>query len=246
VSGAICAVRGGWLLGLSQGATQLVASAGGWRADTLSVTVVDPAPRLELSEDWESGILPDRWQTFGVPEPILVGKEGRTGSVGFRANGDDRFESGVITRRTFSSHKGLTIDFWARGEFFTPWPSWQYLMVGVTGEPLSSFVGDGPLPLVAPMFDIHNVGEGLPPALVVAGRTADVRSVLDPARWHRFTFQVLPLGETELWVDGSFLWRVPSGVDLPEDVRVVLQGRATHGPVVHDDVKVYEGIVLRR
>jgi len=57
--------------------------------------------------------------------------------------------------------------------------------------------------------------------------------------------EVLPNGETQLWVDGRFLWREQGASPPPPDVRVVLFGRASAAPVLYDDVRVYEGILLR-
>jgi len=69
---SICEVRNAWLHGLADGRTVLVASAGGWHADTLGVQIRNAAPRLVLDEDWEHGLGSARWLSFGNPAPIIL------------------------------------------------------------------------------------------------------------------------------------------------------------------------------
>jgi hypothetical protein len=209
------------------------------------VDVVDASPRIELEEDWEAGLDAALWQAFGDPLPRIVPEAGRGGSAGFQANGDDDWYSGVVSRRTFSIRRGLTLEFWGRGRFDTPWLSWQWLVAGLTGEPLGGFIGDGPHPAVPVSVSIQSGTRGRPPQITSRGRDTPASILIDDlAGWHRFTIQVFPQGDLELWIDGRFASREPAA-PLPEEVRIMLAGRATHGPVIHDNITVYEGILLR-
>ena len=246
LSREVCTVRNGWLHGRTEGRTSLIASAGGWRADTVSVQVLDATPKLDLAEGWEGGIDATRWKMFGDPAPLIVPHAGRSGSEGFQANGDGEWDSGVVSRSVFSTHRGLSLEFWGRGAFDTPYPSWQWLRAGLTSDALTAFTRDGPSPTVPIQVTLENDTPGHSARLSTTGRAGPARSVLaDLGAWHRYTLQVFPDGDAELWVDGRFLWREHDASPLPSDVRVVLYGRASAAPVIYDEVRVYEGILLR-
>lgn len=246
VSEAVCDVRDGWLHGRAVGRTSLVASAGGWRADTLAVEVVSGAPALTFSEDWEHGIAPGVWKAFGEPAAILVPGRGRGGSVGFQANGDGQWNSGVITRRSFPTVHGLSVDFWGRGEFDgVPWPSWEWLDAGFTPDSTGAFNGAGPFPHLPLELSVVNGLRGTPATIAAGGKETSAASVLgDTDAWHRYTVQLLPDGAGEVWVDGRRFWHGTAFSPVPSALHVVIQGRATAGPVIDDDVRVYEGVLL--
>ncbi len=225
-----------------QGSTQVVADVRGWRADTLAFSVVETSPRQLLGEDWESGLDPEVWHTFGEPSPVVLDELGFRGSRGFQSNGDDSEESGVVSRASFPLGRGLTVELWGRGEFDPTWPSWQYLQVGVTQSPPEEFNGNGPHPLRPLLFQISGEGRDSPTFLSFGPFRIRESEYWDPKAWHCYAIQVLPSGETELWVDGHQLLQNPSQLPVRDSVRLVLEGRASHGPVIHDEVLVWGGL----
>ena len=66
-------------------------------------------------EDWENGINTNRWKLWGAPLPVIRDGEGRNGSKGFDANGDQTGSSGATTYRTFDLTQCPILEFRARG-----------------------------------------------------------------------------------------------------------------------------------
>lgn len=89
------------------GAVTIVATAGGWRSDSVRIQIGSAASRLVLSEDWRKGI-DSAWVAFGTPAPIVV----RTDSGIYLApNGDSTYSSGVFTRMSLPVHDGLGVEY---------------------------------------------------------------------------------------------------------------------------------------
>lgn len=241
----VCGVdESGQVVGRGPGHTHLVADLGGWRADTVEVRVVDGAPSLVLAEDWERGLDSESWMSFGEPRPSVVEGVGRDGTRGWLSNGDAKFSSGVVGTTALPWRDGIALEFWARGAFDTPAGSHQGWGVGFTTDAPPDVPGDV---AVGEMGSV-GVGSGTPdrrPALTFQGRTLSPSSSWDPAAWHRYTLQLLPDARCELWIDGVRRFQEPCGVPTREHVRVVLRGRATHAPVVLDDVEVWTGVRRR-
>jgi len=173
--------------------------------------------------------------------------EGLRGSAAFQANGDDRWDSGVVSRRTFSTRRGITLEFWGRGTFDTPWPSWQGLRAGLSRADLASFTDDGPVPAMSAGLEVDRGLRGTVAQLSEIGRGVPVGSVFeDLTEWHQFALEAFPSGNVELWMDGRLAWSGAGAAPLPSAVRIVLCGRATNAPVLHDNVRVYEGLVFGR
>ena len=95
------------LIPVRPGRTRLTVSAGGWRVDTAVVRVVPHRDSTILSTDWSQGI-PPAFVPFGVPAPSIV-TDG-TGHPAFWTGGDGNYESGVLSRATFSAAAGLGME----------------------------------------------------------------------------------------------------------------------------------------
>jgi len=245
----VCRVRGEQVHGLAVGSASLIAHVGGWRADTVAIEVLDPTPSLALEENWERGIDSDAWRSFGSPSPITLPGEGVAGSTGFQANGDDSWSSGVVSHRSFSARRGLTVEFWGRGEFHTPWPTWQWLNVGLTDAEPTEFLGESPVPPIQFYIALETEPEGRANLSIGGMQSPEIpleEIMDDTSGWHHFALQIFPHGRKEVWLDGELLRAEDNTPPLPPDLRLVVYGRATDGPVIHDDVKVYEGIVYGR
>jgi hypothetical protein len=234
----------GYLRGLSPGETQLIADVGGWRADTLAVRVLDGTPHLVLSEDWEAGIDRSEWRSFGSPSPLVKEGVGRGWSRGFIANGDAKFGSGVAFATPIPWQEGLTVEWWARGEFKAEWPSFQGWSVVLAEAPPLETGSDTPVRSIETVA----VGNGSPdhgPQLEFGGYKLKPSAEWDPAEGHQYAFQLLPDTRCELWIDGVRRFQAQCRRPPTDQVWLVLSGRATNGPVVHDDVAAWTGVRWR-
>ncbi len=101
----------GFVRGRRPGTTALVASAGGFRADTGAVIVTAAAIDTLLDEDWTLGLDTTRWMPFGFPRPVVVLDALSDGRPAFLSNGDYNHASGVVS----------TARFQVGDDGFTPW-----------------------------------------------------------------------------------------------------------------------------
>lgn len=242
---SICRIAdGSRLLALAPGDTWLVADLGGWRADTVAVRILDGTPSMELEESFEGGIDRQRWRAIGDPPPYVGKGLGRDGSVGFVGNGDAKFGSGVVSVASFAWRRGLAVEFWARGAFDTGWPSFQGWDVFLAPAPPAPGEGDVATESIV-TAQVGNGGADRRPMLRFQGAQVEPLAGWDPGAWHHYGIQLLPDARCELWVDGA-RQRVTSCLPPRSDrVWVALTGRATHAPVVHDDVRVWTGVRWR-
>lgn len=256
------------------GEAVVVASAGGWRADTVRISVRDPEVRdnpVLLSERWTAGIRADRWAIFGEPRPEVkrlrppdAPPDGEAAASGPRAetkppgtapvtsppaafvnNGDENFDSGVVSRRRFDLSRGLTIEFPASLPFSGR--RYESLMVGLTTEVPRS---------VKPRVTL--AGSPLADLALVKLARVDARSRLwirdlghlllpqtaEPGAWHRYALQLEPDGTVSWVVDGRIRWRSDGPVlaDRPDSARVVLGGRSLHADLLMGPVTVRRGV----
>ena len=86
---------------------------------------------------------------------------------------------------------------------------------------------------------------GAPVALVSGGFVLEESAEWNPKEWHHYVLQILPNGDCEIWLDGERLFVSPGMVTDAANLWVVLQGRASHAPTLHDDVRVWEGLRYR-
>jgi hypothetical protein len=105
------------------GAVTIVATAGGWRSDSVQIQIGPAASRLVLRETWRQGI-DSAWVAFGTPAPLVV----RTDSGSYLApNGDSTYLSGVFMRRLLPVSEGLGVEYLAS----VPLNNYQWQILGV-------------------------------------------------------------------------------------------------------------------
>jgi len=230
--------------GVSEGVTHLVAALGGWRADTVVVRVSSAKPITLLEESWEGGLNPQLWNSVGDPQPEVRLGLGRDGSKGFVAGGDRNLSSGVVSVMGYDWTGGLTVEAWGTGEFEPPeWPSFQAFGLGLNFESHPPSASDSPLGL-GPRITIGRDQPLMPATLTFGGPVID-SSGWDSGEWHLYALQVRPTGVCEAWVDGELWARRVCSRPPSDSVWVVLDGRSTHEPVVHDDVRISRGLRWR-
>lgn len=89
------------------GRTWIIATAGGWRTDSVPVQIEAPSSATAFAESWgDSGLT--GWVQHGFPLPT-VGL-GPDGIPGFLNNGDSQFDSGAFSRFTLDGARGGGIE----------------------------------------------------------------------------------------------------------------------------------------
>ncbi len=117
----------GLLLGHRPGQVTARLSAGGWRTDSVLLTVRANQRDTLFSETWSRGISAT-WMRFGEPGPIII-DEG-AGRLAFSTNGDGRFHSGAVTEASYATSTGLSLTT----DISTPitFHQWQELEIMMT------------------------------------------------------------------------------------------------------------------
>lgn len=268
--GAARVEEDGTVQALGPGEARAVASVGGWRADTVRITVRETevrSPPPVLSERWTEGIREDRWVAFGRPAPAVERLRPPSGSppgasgpgpgaateadaadgpaAAFVSNGDANFDSGVVSRQTFDLTRGLTVAFRARLPFSGK--RYEALRVGIVRRPPPSpgmygRFGGGDLGDLATVTLSRVDAE---PRIRLPGRVAaDLPALEAPERWHRYALQLEPDGRVSWVVDGRIRWRSSGPVlaDRPDSARVALGGRSLHADLLVGPVTVRRGV----
>ncbi|MFW6193651.1 MAG: TolB family protein, partial [Gemmatimonadota bacterium] len=253
-----------------EGEARLVASAGGWRADTLHLASVPLRARDDLpvvfEEDWETGISQGVWRVEGTPEPYVTPVATQVASASprpaasgvgaaaaeagppspppvdraFVSNGDENYGSGIVTRDPLELNEGVTLSFRASLPF-DPGAPYQALKVGLRSA--ASEPAD-PAVRLNP-GDLLQVGLSSTDRHVRVSGTG-VRDSLPapprPDRWHRYALQVSPDGRASLVRDDTLVWRSgPGFVRVDEPVRLVLGGRSVGIETLVGPVRVHAG-----
>jgi DNA-binding SARP family transcriptional activator len=240
---AVCTVsESGQVVGVGPGETQVIADLQGWRADTVAIRVADGTPRRVLHEDWQQGIDPARWRAFGDPRPVAPEGIGRGGSRGLNPNGDAKYGSGVVSLTPVDWRRGITVEFWARGDFDAPWPSFQGWEVTLLDGVPPDVEGDVRLPAAVASVQVSSGTPDRQPALRFGSYTLRESGTWSAGKWHRYRLRVFPDLRCELWIDEVRGIEVECGRPLGGQVWVCLSGRASHAPVVIEDVEVWEGV----
>lgn len=237
--------EGGFVVGRSPGTTRLVASAGGFRADTVDVSVSFAAIDTLFYDGWAAGLDTTRWQLYGKPRPRVV----RQSSVGrgpaFVNAGDYNHTSGAMSTSRFgAAPDGITVevDGWL-GFTGTHWQNWSVDLFADTLQPLQA---EGP-----PSGPVAIGLEGPSPTLVGPRLTAcDVVAIWGAERlrwltsqWHRLAIQLRPDGIAECYMDGQLL----GTQELPAALKnrrfaIMLAGRMENTVLYHGRVLVTRGL----
>ncbi|MGQ0812951.1 MAG: hypothetical protein ACT4O1_00605 [Gemmatimonadota bacterium] len=234
------------------GVAKVVASAGGWRADTLTILVTAPRTKLLFEETWETGLDTVRWKLYGSPLPTVVSRQANNV---FRNNGDDHYPSGAVTNSRFNLAGGITFEWRQK----TPITGlyWQEIWIDFTEAAAESFVtGEGdPFPgtparitIRAPIPVYHPTNPKLQASCETDFRTWNemenypVR--LQDSTWHDFAFQLHPDGRCELIVDGQIIvsHATPLFVDPQKQYSLSVGGRTYKTDILIDDIRLWRGI----
>jgi DNA-binding SARP family transcriptional activator len=231
----------GFVRGRRGGSTLLVASAGGFRADTIQVGVSFAPLDTLFMEDWANGIDPSKWTSFGTPRSFVVARAGPAGRSAFLSNGDYNHGSGVLSRARFEvGAAGLTLE--AEGRLPFTGGHWQIWQAGLTDPPPKLEIEE-----YAPGYHRLDVS-GISPTernhSWTCGRgKAEWRSEGKAPPWHRFTIQVRPDGITECYLDGRVLYRdtIPA-VGRISPLVIMLRGHSVNAKIYHGRLVLTRGL----
>lgn len=225
------------------GRARLIASARGWRADTLAVVSIPLVKHGDLepifSEDWTAGLDTSRWIGFGEPAPFARPNGGPDGAGAFGNNGDAHFASGAISRQTFAPESGFAIEAFGRMPF-TGKVAQRFAIALYPPEPDDSTGWIGTRPLLE--FQVRGRASDEPASAWVA--TRDARSPVPfptrPEAWHAYTLQVTPEGIVELVIDSTLHWRSAWRIPTLSPIRAGLGYQSFETRILHGPVKVYQ------
>lgn len=116
---------------------------GGGASDFLA-----PEPQtIVFQENWESGLDPAKWKSWGTPLPAINNGGGFGGGNAIDTEGDGSYESGVTTYQNFDLNRPTVLEFKALGT--SSELNWQLLWVGFSRETAASYTGTTTQPPVA-------------------------------------------------------------------------------------------------
>lgn len=224
------------------------ASAGGWRAASVALTVREPNWKTVLGERW-TGDLEGQWMPFGVPRPVIT--SGPRGVRSFWHHGDSTYHSGAYSRRQLDARQGLGMET----RISTPVDALQWQMQAVAldatfgpnvgtwdhvtgGWPQSQ---DGEPRSCGFQYPQADGFENLYRAGTRAGPIA-IDSTLRTGRWYTIRLQIFPDGRCGVGIDGRAIVRSELALALDRPFRVVLYGKSVQTRMLVGPVEVWEGV----
>lgn len=222
------------------GTTWLYASAGGWRSDSVAFTVELPKPHTLFAEDWSDSTLAN-WSSFGEPLPRVLADR-QSGS--FLMNGDETFESGVVSRVQLHSTAGVGVE--ALVNVPLTQAKWQRIRIGL-GE-IQNIVPQGGVGLNGCSFSFpaEEGRAGLRSVLLEPSPGLDVRlpapQGLADRRWHKVRIQLFPDQTCGFAVDDSAFFRSRIPLVMLGPVRIALYGQSVGTEILIGRLEAWEGV----
>jgi len=197
-----------------------------------------------FSEDWEAGIDGAKWKSWGSPAPQVRTGEGRNGSTGFDANGDENYQSGVTSYQTFDLTQRPVIEFWAKGNSSSIY--WQNIRVGWSETTSSGYGGSTNQPHM--IVNVHLAPETSNKVIkYYVGTEMYSEEWLDSYNdvWMSFKIVINSDATVSFYRDGQFIWRSTTSLSLQDytNQSLVVDGRSYNAPQIVDDLFVYSGVL---
>jgi hypothetical protein len=243
----------GLLVPRTNGTARIVASAGGWRADTTPVVVSQRRAALSSRTLWFSAADAAAWYLFGTPRPTVVS---RGAAPVLSLNGDSSYSSGIRLRETFHVGAGLTGR--ARVRLRLTANQWQTVHVGIHTSASDSAwsawdLATGAQPMPANMGLSCQLGFPAGEGAALRGRvgltlggelSSSVASeTLVGGAWSWLEVQVLPDGRCGVAVNDRPLGLSRDRQRTARPVEVMVYGYAHRTQVLVDTVEVYTGVL---
>lgn len=229
------------------GRALVIASAGGWRVDSLALEVRAPNDSILLDETWSRG-LTRAWTTFGQPRPRVV-DDARFGHAFFN-NGDREYFSGAYSADSFDVRGGL----WVSAQISTPITSASLLqeqlltLLAPNTEALKHFDhvhGDmtpGDCRIYVPWGDGASHGDSLFIVGPLPGARLGAPAKLRSGAPMQFVVQVFPDGRCGFALGDRELWTSPPAF-FSRWARVKLDGRSVGTRVLVGEMRVGRGVM---
>jgi hypothetical protein len=236
-----------------EGRVALIASAGGWRADTVEIEIAARSSTPVIDESWQQGI-GTHWVPWGTPLPVLEPLSASDSALLTR--GDSSFDSGLYSRVTIPAAEGIGVEAaitgarsalqWQRhslqldAALDSAWlAGWDHRTGGLDPQQpdprARCWVSS---PAVEGAAGVGRVGFGCG----ALGVSAPSPSDLDDGNWHRMRLQLLPDGRLGVAIDGIpiGITGVPARLDRP--FRVVISGQSHGARLLVGEVRVWTGV----
>ncbi|MFN0098685.1 MAG: AAA family ATPase [Gemmatimonadaceae bacterium] len=238
---------------VSIGQTWIRVTAGGWRKDSVHVTITAGKSRARVTETWSDGI-GSFWTPFGVPRPRVR----RVGGVrALEPNGDGKYASGVYQRQPMPTADGVGVEM----RFRTPIVRNKLDRLGVSfsesgdSAQFSRWDHATTSPPIGPSICSCSFpwGEGGAAfkRIAVSSATGEIKYGAGPPPadlyadvWHTVRLQLTPDGRCTLYLDGNLVARTDGPARVPPTVRLMILGSSGPKPVVVGNVEVWEGVRL--
>lgn len=235
---------------LRVGTARIIASAGGWRADTVQVRIGTIQSKTVLRENWDSDWT-RRWHPFGRPNPRLVATDRGAAWIG---GGDGSFSSGAYTRARFDAFRGFGVDATVRLRVTRyQWQNLKLEILITQGESglaaWNHLDGAGPFDKItknmcAVAFPSGEGGESARHVILFTTNgsvTAPTPRGLYDGGWHQTRLQVLADGRCALDLDHVRLLTSSSAIQPAGKAMVRLAGDSVAGELEVGTLEVFEG-----
>ncbi len=239
---------------LKSGRVTVVASAGGWRADTLEVEIGSGDATFVLTESWAGG-LDTSWVPWGVPLPVVERlSDGRDALL---TRGDSSYDSGVYSRITVPAIAGIGLEAAVAGVLSAQ--QWQRHVLAFYGDLDSTWLAGWDHRtggLDTPRYDssaercwaAYPAQEGTTgPERLRFGCATEALTVPAPigmrdGSWHVLRLQVFPDGRLGIAVDGVPLGITSAALRLDSRYRAVILGQSHRARMLVGDVTMWTGV----
>jgi DNA-binding SARP family transcriptional activator len=243
----------GLVLPHRQGHVRIIASAGGWRADTLQIEIGSLTSSPVLHESWSKG-LDANWVPWGTPRPTV--DLTADGSGVLLTRGDSSFDSGVYTRFTIPAGRGIGLEARVSGTLSAL--QWQRHYLGLADLDSTWLAGwdhrTGGLDPPNRTTDFDRCWAAYPAAEGTKGSeriefgcghealTGPAPPGLGNGSWHLIRLQLFPDGRLGVAIDGVPIGITTSSVRLDRPYRAVISGQSLRARMLVGDVTIWTSV----
>ncbi len=236
------------------GSVRVYVSAGGWRSDSIWITLAAPSDKVVMHESWDER-LEEKWWTFGSPKPITV--TAPAGGRMFWNRGDSSFTSGAYSRQSWPGREGLGVETMVRMPLTAI--QWQTQMLsldaGLDSMALTRWdhqtgsidQGRSQRPAACSVGFPRDQGPRAEARLLASQSGVEVAGLPPPPDLyigtpHRLRVQILADGRCGVAIDGRPVFLSRGSVALDRPFRVLLEGMSHGTQVLVGELDVWTGV----